>query len=385
VLVICQIAAAVVLLVGTGLLLRTFVHLRGSELGFEPAQLLTLRTTIPLRKYSQRSDRAAFFARVVDGVKSLPGVVNAAYVSTLPFASAGNTSGFRIEGSSAPPQDALTRIGTVDYLATIGAQLVDGRLLDSRDQENAPSAVVINETFANLHWPGRSAVGHRISLGGDTPIHYTIVGVVRDIKERGYERESRPAVYLPNTQVAGTFFVPESLVVRASVDPLSLVAPIRGVVAKIDPEQPISAIRTMEELLEVSVLDRKQQATLLAIFASIAVFLSALGLYVVLAYGVAQRKQEIAVRLAIGADAGAVVRSVAWSGQRLVLIGLALGLAGSWAVSRAMESLLRGVTPRDPLTFGGAVTVLWVVAFLACAIPARRASRVSPASLLRGN
>ena len=157
-----------------------------------------------------------------------------------------------------------------------------------------------------------------MSLGDDTQMR-TIVGVVRDIKERGYDRESRPATYLPNTQVAGTFFVPESLVVRASGHPMSLVGPIRAVITKVDPEQPVSAIRTMEDLLDQSIVDRKQQATLLAIFASIAVFLSALGLYAVLAYGVAQRKQEIAVRMAVGADAGSVVRTVAWSGQKLVL------------------------------------------------------------------
>lgn len=384
VLVVGQIGAAVVLLVGTGLLLRTFVHLRSAELGFEPAQLLTLRTTIPLRKYSQPADRAAFFARVVDGVKALPGVANAAYVSTLPFASAGNTSGFRIEGSGREPQDALTRIATVDYLLTLGAQVVDGRVLDNRDQKDAPPAIVINETFARLHWPGSAAVGHRMSLGGEAGMR-TIVGVVRDIKERGYDRESRPAVYLPNTQVTGTFFVPESLVVRASGDLLSLVAPIRAVVADVDPEQPISAISTMEQLLDLSVVDRRQQTTLLAVFAAIAVFLSALGLYALLAYGVAQRRQEIAVRMAVGADAGSVVRSVGWKGQKLVLSGLALGLAGSWVVSRTLESLLRGVTPHDPLTFGGAVILLWLVALLACAIPAARAARVSPAALLRGD
>lgn len=158
-LVVGQIAVAVILLVGTALLLRAFVNLRGSELGFRPEQLLTVRTTLPLRKYTKHSDRVAFFDRVVAEVKQLPGVESAAYVSTLPFASAGNTNGFLIEGGSPTErQDALVRIGTVDYLKTIGAELVEGRLLDRRDQENAPGVVVINETFARLHWPGRSAL-----------------------------------------------------------------------------------------------------------------------------------------------------------------------------------------------------------------------------------
>ncbi len=383
-LVVGQIAVAVILLVGTGLLLRTFSNLRGGELGFEPARLLTLRTTIPLRKYSKLADRVGFFERVVTGVKALPGVTNAAYVTTAPFGSIGNTSGFQIEGGNpAERQDALVRIGTVDYLATIEAQLVNGRLLDSRDQENAPWVIVINETFAKLHWPGRSAVGHRISLSDDRM--RTIIGVIRDIKERGFELESRPAVYFPDTQVTGTFFVPEVLLVRASGDLTSLVAPIRAVVANVDPEQPISAIRTMEDVLDLSIVDRKRQTTLLGVFASIAVLLASLGLYAVLAYGVVQRKHEIAVRMAVGATTGAVMRGIAFSGQRLALIGLAVGLAASWALSRTIETLLHGVTPSDPLTYAGAGTLLLLVAFLACAIPALRAARVSPAALLRGN
>jgi ABC-type antimicrobial peptide transport system permease subunit len=213
----------------------------------------------------------------------------------------------------------------------------------------------------------------------------TIVGVIRDIRERGYDPEAKPAVYLANTQVGGTSFMPETLVVRASGNLELLVAPIRAGVAKVDPETPISAIRTMEEILDRDVVDRKRQATLLAVFTSIAVLLSALGLYAVLAYGVAQRKQEIAVRMAVGASAGSVVRAVAWDGQKLVLIGLAIGLAGAWGTSRMMESLLRGVTPSDPLTFGASASALWLVALLACGIPALRAARVSPSALLRGN
>jgi predicted permease len=385
VLVVCQIAIAVVLLVGTGLLLRTFANLRESELGFRPDHLLTLRTSLPLAKYAEHSDRISFYERVVAGVRELPGVENAAYVSTPPFASIGNTSAFVVEGGrSTEPQDTLVRVGTVDYLKTIGAELIDGRLIDTRDQPNAPPVVVINETFARLHWPGRSAVGRRIAVNGPNQM-ITIVGVVRDVRERGFEPDAKPATYFPNTQVPGTTFVPEVMVVRASGDPYSLVPPIRRVVAAIDPEQPVSAVRMMEEVLDLSVVDRRQQATLLGIFAGIALVLAALGLYAVLAYGVAQRRREIAVRMAIGAYASSIVRTVAWEGQKLVLIGLAIGLAGAWAVSRAIGSLLRGVAPSDPLTYGTAGVILWMVALLACAIPALRAARVSPSALLRGD
>jgi ABC-type antimicrobial peptide transport system permease subunit len=207
---------------------------------------------------------------------------------------------------------------------------------------------------------------------------------VRDIRERGYEVEARPAAYLPNTQVAGTFFLPEVLVVRASGELTSLVPPIRRAIALVDPEQPISAVRTMDDLLDSTIVDRKQQMTLLAAFASIAVLLAALGLYAVLAYGVAQRRQEIAVRMAVGATGKSVLRTIAWDGQKLVLMGLAVGLAGAWAATRMMESLLRGVTSSDPLTYSAAGAALWVIAVVACGIPALRAARVSPAALLRG-
>jgi predicted permease len=384
-LVVCQVAVAAILLVAAGLLLRTFANLRGADLGFNSAQLLTLRTTLPLAKYSKHPDRTAFFERVVAGVNAVPGVENAAYVSTPPFASIGNTSGVLIEGgNTTKTQDTLVRIGTVDYLATIGAQLVDGRVFDQRDQQNAPAVVVINETFAKLHWPEGQAVGHRITLGGEDHKR-TIVGVIRDVKERGFELESKPAAYLPNTQSSGTAFLPEVLLVRASGDLMSLVAPIRAVVASVDPEQPVSAIRTMDEVLDLSIVDRKRQTTLLGVFASIAVLLAALGLYAVLAYGVVQRKQEIAVRMAIGATTGLVMRDITLSGQRLALIGLSVGLAAAWMLARTIESLLYGVTPSDPITYTGAAALLWLIAILAGAVPALRASRVSPATLLRGN
>ena len=277
------------------------------------------------------------------------------------------------------------RVGTAGYLSTIGAELVDGRLIDARDQENAPRVVVINETFAHLHWPGRSAVGRRITLGApnDPNGMRTIVGVIRDIRERGYDPGAKPAAYLVSAQVGGTAFIPETLVVRASGTLESLVAPIRAAVSRVDPEQPISRITTLEEMLDRDVVDRRQQATLLAVFTSIAVLLSALGLYAVLAYGVAQRRQEIAVRMAVGASAISVVREVVWGDRgscsrdsrsawrapgphrdhRVVAAGRAhgsphvrhcrIGLVGGWAA---------GV--RD----SGA-----------------RAARVSPAALLRGN
>lgn len=385
VLVVSQLAVAVVLLVSTGLLLRTFANLRGSDLGFRPDQLLTVRTTIPREKYVKYEDRAAFFVRVVAEVKSLPGVQRAAYVSTIPFGSIGNTTGYRLEGAEqSSGQDVLTRVGTVDYLKTIGVELLEGRLPDERDQINAPWIVVVNERFARLNWPDHSAIGRRVTFGEPDQFR-TIVGVIKDVKERGYDPQEKPAAYIPAEQFRPTAFVPDTLVVRASADLESLVPLIRTAVATIDPEQPISAVRTMNEVLDLDVVDRKQQAMLLGIFAAIAVLLAALGLYGLLAYSVAQRRQEIAVRMAVGASAKSVMRTIAASGQKLVLVGLAVGLAVAWGVSRMMEASLFGVTPSDPLTFVAAAAALWLAAFLATSIPALRASRVNPAALLRGD
>jgi predicted permease len=385
VLVVGQLAVAVVLLVCTGLLLRTFANLRGSDLGFRPDQLLTVRTTIPVAKYAQHEDRVTFFGRVIAEVRSLPGVQDAAYVSTIPFGSIGNTTGYTLEGAQrSSGQDVLIRIGTVTYLKTIGVELIEGRLPDERDQSNAPWVVVVNERFARLSWPDRSAIGRRVSFGEANQFR-AIIGVIRDVKERGYDPEEKLAAYIPAEQFTSTAFVPETLVVRASGDLESLVPLIRRAVAKIDPQQPLSAVRTMNQVLDLDVGDRKQQAMLLGIFAAIAVLLAALGLYGLLAYSVAQRRKEIAVRMAVGASARSVMRAIAAGGQKLILIGLFIGLAVAWGVSRTMEASLHGITPSDPLTFAAAGAALWLAALLATSIPALRASRVNPAGLLRGD
>ena len=384
-LVVSQIAVAVVLLVGTGLLLRTFANLRGTEIGFRPEGLLTIRTSLAVARYSKHADRVAFFDRVIAGVASLPGVQSAAYVSIPPFGSIGNTAGFLIEGWSATErQDALVRVGTVDYLQTIGAELCrwpparppgSGNRTSSGCHQRDVCQIALAES------PRRRAPHLARRTGSDANDCWSRPRY----QGAGYDPEAKPAAYLANPQVGGTNFMPETLVVRASGDLSSLIAPIRGVIANVDPEQPISAIRTMEEMLDRDVVDRKQQATLLAIFTSIAVLLSTLGLYAVLAYGVAQRKQEIAVRMAVGASGGSVMRGIALGGQKLLLLGLGCRIGWAWATSRMMETLLVGVTPSDPVTFGAAGTLLWVVAVLACGIPALRAARVSPATLLRGD
>ena len=382
-LVVAQIAVALVLLVSAGLLIRTLGNLRGMDLGFRADHLLTMRTTLPAPRYADGNARLAFYDRVIREVRALPGVESAGYVSVLPFLSIGNTAGYRVEGREPlPGQDALYRGVAGDYLKTIGAVLVEGRLPDDRDGRDAPLVAVVNETFARLQWPGQSALGRRVSFGGDDSPWRTVIGVVQDVRERGYELEMKPGAYVPHAQ-ALTVSTPQHLVVRTAGDPLAVAPAIRRVIAGVDPEQPVSAVRTMEEILNLNVVDRTSQTTLLGAFAGLALLLACLGLFGVLSYAVTQRTREIGVRLALGATAGGIARLVIGRGLALSGIGLIVGLALAWAATRTMQSLLVGVGASDPATFGGVVGVLIVVALIACTFPALRAARVDPIRVLR--
>jgi putative ABC transport system permease protein len=387
VLVVLQVAAALVLLAGAGLMLRTMANLRGIELGFRPDHLLTLRTTLPQSKYREPAQRLSFYERVVADVRALPGVESAAYSSMLPFLSQGNTTWFSIEGVAADPgdpRDTLFRVATNDYLKALGVQLMEGRLLDDRDGAGAPLSVVVNETLARQYWHGASAVGYRLRFGDiDAPLH-TIVGVVKDVRERGHTLAMKPGVYVPAAQ-RQTGFVPEYLVVRATGAPGDLADPIRRVVAGIDPEQPVSAVRSMEEIVDLDVADRQQQMILLGAFAGLALLLASIGLYGVLSYAVTQRSREIGLRIALGATAGSVMLVVVARGLALTGIGLLIGLALAWAGTRALQNVLYGVTAGDPSTYAAVVGLLGGIALLASYLPARRASRLDPIAVLRAD
>jgi len=382
-LVIAQVAVALVLLVGAGLLLRTLANLRGTDLGFRADHMLTMRTTLPAAKYQDATARLAFYSRVIAGVRALPGVEHAAYVSTLPFQSIGNTNSYRIEGRD-PVQgaDSMFRAATADYLQTLGVELVEGRMFDDRDGRDAPPVVVINETFARLNWPGESPLGHRVSYSaGDAP-YRTIVGVVKDVRERGYELEMKPGTYSPYAQWVESWF-PEYLAIRTSGDPTSVAAGARRVIADVDPDQPISAVQTMDDILDLNVIDRTQQTTLVGAFAGLALLLASLGLYAVLSYGVAQRRREIGLRIALGANSGSVVGMIVKRGVVLTFAGLAVGLGLAWAATRAMSALLVGIGANDPATLAGVVGLLFLIALVASSVPALRAARVDPMEALR--
>jgi putative ABC transport system permease protein len=388
-LVVAQVAAALVLLVGAGLMLRTLANLRAIDIGFNPDRLMTLTTTLPATRYADAQKRLAFYARVTTEAAALPGVERAAYVSNLPFVSRGDTISFRVEGGPPPkpgdPQDALYRVGTPGYLNTIEAQAIEGRLLDERDIAGAPAAVVINETLARRHFPGASALGHQLRFGGPDSSPFTIVGVVRDVRERGYETAMKPGVYLSFAQTTSSWALPEFLVVRVKGRPEDLAEPLRRIVGRADPDQPVGAVRSMNDILDLDVADRRQQMVLLGGFAGLALLLASIGLYGVLSYVVLQRSRELGLRMALGATGSSVMRIVVARGLSLTAAGLAIGVALAFALTRTLQNLLYGVAAADPATFAAVVGLLGVIALAACYLPARRASRLDPIAVLRAD
>jgi putative ABC transport system permease protein len=384
-LVVAQFAMAFALLVGAALMIETLWNLRRVDLGFRSDHLLTMGVPLPNAKYNTNEKIRAFYRDVLDRTRVLPGVKSVGFGSDIPFTSIGDTEGYAIEG--APPtlpgqdNDALYREVTAGYLETIGGNLEAGRLLEDRDIESSQPVVVVNEFLAKRHWPGQDPVGKRLKLTGSKEPWRTVVGVVKDIRERGLLLDMKPAVYVPVNQVDGP--EPYYLVARTAQDPTSVINALRGAVWAVDSERPVAAIRTMDQLMEQNVADRARPMTLLGIFAGLALVLACLGVYGVLAYSVAQRTREIGVRMALGARPRDVTRMVVRRGMKLSAMGLIAGAALAGILGVLLRSLLFGVTPAAPLVYGGTAASLIVVALAACVIPAQRAARVDPVVALR--
>jgi predicted permease len=384
-LVVAQFAMAFALLVGAALMIETLWNLRRVDLGFRSDHLLTMGVPLPNTKYNTNEKLRAFYRDVLDRTRTLPGVKNVGFGSDAPFTSVGDTEGYAIEG--APPtlpgqdNDALYREVTAGYLETIGGTLESGRLLEDRDIESSQPVVVINEFLAKRHWPGQDPVGKRLKLTGSKEPWRTVVGVVKDIRERGLLLDMKPAVYVPVNQVdrPGADF----LVARTSQDPASVVNVLRGAVWAVDVERPVAFIRTMDQLMEENIADRERPMTLLGIFAGLALVLACIGVYGVLAYSVAQRTREIGVRMALGARPLDVTRMILGRGLKLSAIGLIAGAALAGALGVLLRSLLFGVTPAAPFVYAGTAGSLIIVALAACVIPAQRAARVDPVVALR--
>jgi len=385
-LVVSEVALAMILLVSAGLLLETLRNLRSIDAGFDSSKLLTLTTRLPYPKYADALKRMNYFESVLERVRALPGVTSAGFTSNLPFTARGNTNGFQVEGIQFQPganQDALYREVTNGYFETMHMRMLEGRIFGPEDRPGAPPVVIVNETFKKQFWPNESALGKRINTEGSNAPWQTIVGVVRDVRERGLEMEMKPGVYLPVQQFPNGWNIPSNLAIRTATDPLALTKAVRESIWAVDPEQPISEVGTMDDIVDKEVADHKQQTTLLGSFAALALILASLGIYGVLSYAVTQRSREIGVRMALGASSNDVTRMVVSQGLKLTGIGFAIGIAVALLVTRSMTKLLVGVTPADPRVYAMVAGVLTLVAFAACYIPAMRASRVDPMVALR--
>ena len=387
-LVVAEVAMTVALLSGAGLMVRSLAAIWQTDLGFRPENLWTARISLPNLKYSTDDKRFQFYDLALEIVRAIPGVSSVAFASTPPFYSIGNSQGFAIEGRTPPDVwedgDMLTRAGTPGYLQTIGATLVSGRYLSDADREGAPDVAIVNESFARTFFPGESALGKRMSLTGQAGLKRrwrTIVGVVKEVNERGYDWTAKPVTYV-NVRQMESYFAGQ-LVLRASVPPESLSSAVRAAILAVDPDQPISLPRTFDEVLALDQANRRQQMFFLVAFSSLSLTMAALGIYAVLAYSVEVRSREIGIRMALGADGPRVMRLIAGDGIKLASLGGILGLILALAGGRLIQASLYGVKPFDALTLGTVCGVLAIVALAACWIPARRAAATAPAIALR--
>ena len=402
-LVLAEVALALVLLVGAGLMLRSFTRLLDHNLGYRTDHLLTLRLSPSSTRYTEPAQVIAFYRQLLDRIKVLPGVESAGAVSHLPLSGSYTSGSVGLEDQSAgeglqrfrgyPYFEADRRVATPDYFNALGIKLIKGRLFTDADNDKAPRVVLVDDSFEKRFWPDTGALGKRVSVGFDSATQQVrwgeIVGVVGhvnhygidQVKQYGLKFEGREQIYFPleQSQFAQRMF----LAIHTSSDPLSLTTAVRSEVTSLDADQPIYQIKTMDDLLSDAVAQRRLNMLLFVGFSSIALVLAVVGIYGVLSYSVTQRTHEIGIRMALGAQQNSVLALVVRQGMKLVAIGLAAGLVTAFAVTRLMASLLFAVSPTDLLTFAMISLILAGVALLACLIPARRASRVDPIIALR--
>jgi putative ABC transport system permease protein len=384
-LVVCEVALSLVLLVSAGLLMRSFIELVKTDPGFRSEQVLTMRVSLPSAKYKDDAQKVSFYTDLVSRVNALPGVESAGFVNYLPLGGSNSSDAFLIEGMPEPPpgQDFIGRyrVCTPGYFETFHIPILQGRGFTDQDKAGAPPVIIVNETLANKYWRNTSAVGKRMRFVGplDKNPWLEVVGVVKDVKQ-DLKLPVTPDFYLPHAQDTWGSMV---LVARTKVEPLALAGAIRQQVWSIDKDQPVYEVRSMDEVRAFSVSLYSFSSGSLGIFAVIALLLAAIGIYGVMSYAVSQRTQEIGIRMALGARAPDVLRLVVGSGMTLAVLGVVFGLAGSFAMTRLLGSLLFGVTSTDVLTFTSGTLGLLLVALLACYLPARRATKVNPLVALR--
>ncbi len=380
-LVVVESAVAVILLVGAGLLVRSLIRLQNISPGFDSQGVLTMRINLPEDKYSTLEKTTNFFQQLETRVGGLPGVESVGFISELPLSGQPNDMPYTVEGRppASPDQgfdDDFRRVNT-QYFKVMRIPLLRGRNFTEQEVQKSTRVLLISDLLAKQVFPNEDPIGHRLVMGmSNEP--FEIIGVVGDIRHRGLESQPLPAMYMPTFD--GNWM---NLVIRAQGDPANLAAAVRREVKAIDPDQPVAAVKTMDEWVTTATSGPRYRTSLLALFALVALVLASTGIYGVMSYSVSQRTHEIGVRMALGAGRLDVLKMIVRQGMTLVAVGLALGIVGAIALTRVMASLLFEVTPKDPLTFTVVTVFLALVALLACYIPARRATKVDPLVALR--
>ena len=384
-LVMTEIALAVVLLVGAGLLLKSLVRLLKTDPGFNPQNVLTMTIVLPAAKYTEANSQINFQDQLREHVQALPGVTGAGTVNILPL-QPGNTTRVYVDGDPIPPpgQELEANIRTVsdNYFQTLGIPLISGRAFDSRDKVEAPQVVIIGKTMADRMFAGRDPIGRRFKYPGVEAPPINIVGVVGDVKITGLDQETKPVVYYPFRQNSSTF---ANLVVRTSAEPTALAASIRNEIRNLEPAAAIFNVQAMPELIASSpaAFMRRFPATLIGVFAGLALLLSSIGIYGVVSYSVSQQTHYIGVRMALGARASDILKLILKQGLIIALAGIAIGSLGAYILMRLLQSLLFEVSANDASTYAVVAGALFLIALLACYLPARRATKVDPLVALR--
>ena len=385
-LVVAEVAVSVVLLISSGLLIRALRRVQAVNPGFRTDNTLTLRTALPLPKYEKTQARVRFYSKVLSEVRRLPGVRDASYISALPMVWRGGIWPVAVEGRSqnrAEGTSASLRYVTPGFFVTMAIPIHSGRDVGEDDREDRPYVAVVSDSFARRYWPDENAIGRHFSFG----LHdREVVGVVGDVKVRGLERSSEPQVYLPYKQVPDGWligYIPKDLAIHSTETPQQLVPELRRIIAGADPQQPISNIRTMDEIVAGETESRSVETRVLMTFTGVALLLAGFGIYGLLSFAVSLRQQEFGIRMALGARQGDIFKMVFRNGARLAIAGLIPGLVLAYLSARWLESLLAGVRPGDVMTFSVATVVCFAATLLGTLMPALRAVRVDPTTVMR--
>jgi putative ABC transport system permease protein len=384
-LIASEIALALIVLTGAGLLLNSFIRLRRVDIGFQKSNLLTVEVNLPSARYSgndYQAQRLNFYGQAIERIGALPGVTSVGAIDRLPLSGDQRGWTFRKEGQNLAPSERPVsgfQVATTDYFRAMGMRILRGRAFTEADRDGSPPVAIVNHSFARLFYQGEDPIGKRIIIRNQQEVR-EIVGVMDDIKHFGPDKAAAPEMYVPYNQLA-VGSVP--FVVRVKSEPQALIDAVRREIHAVDPGVAIGKVRTMTQMMSATLAERRFALLLLGGFAALALSLAAIGVYGVMAYAVTQRTREIAIRMALGAQTSDALGLIIKQGMSLALIGVAVGLAASFALTRLMAKLLFGVSATDPLTFTAIALSLVIIMLLACWIPARRATKVDPMIALR--